>query len=562
MLIRKFCFFIIAAVLSGLYSCNVTDDGDDESGEVTIEGIEEDSDYHLSGSDSTVIELNGTSVSVNGEGVSVSGSEVTIENQGTYYISGTLSNGQIKVKTDDEGVVQLVLKGVEITNTSTSPLFVDKAVKVVLMLSEGSNNTFTDGASYSDTDEGQNAAIYSQSYLSIFGEGNLTVTGKYKDGITGKDGFVIKSGNINVTAADDGIRGKDYLHIYQGNITVVSGGDGIISDNEDSESTGIILIENGTFNITAGGDGINAASALSIQSGTFDVTSGGGSSKTVSSAYSAKALKASTTISLTGDFILSAAEDAIHSNGDITINSGSYIISAADDGIHATNNIVINSGDISITKSEEGIEGKFITYNSGNISIVANDDANNSTAGHRTEANDGSYTYINGGTLILNSATGDPLDSNGSISMTGGTVIIHGPKSQPEVPIDYNGTFNLDNGILIASGPSSNMTQVPGSSSKQNTLGIMFRSSKSTSTLFNIQDESGNSLVTFQPARSYSVMIFSSADLVKEKTYTIYSGGTSTGINNSGLYTGGTYSGGTAVKTFTISNTITTFSGL
>lgn len=559
-MVKQIWCFVALAMLTGFYSCNQHDEVTD--GETTIEGIEESSDYDTSDSDSTIIILTGNSATINGGGASVSGSEITIEKQGTYYISGTLTNGQIKVKTDDEEVVQLVLKGVDVTNSSTSAIFIDKATKVVLMLDEGTNNTFTHGASYSDTDEGQNAAIYSQSYLSIFGDGNLTVTGKYKDGITGKDGLVIKSGNITVTAADDGIRGKDYLHIYDGNFNVVSGGDGLLSDNADSESTGIILVESGTFNVTAGGDGVSAASVLTILGGTFDVTAGGGSSRTVSSMYSAKALKAAGAMSLTGDFNLSAAEDAIHSDTDVTINSGNYTISAADDGIHAEINVVINSGDISITKSEEGIEGKYITYNSGTISVIANDDSNNSTAGRRTEANDGSCTYINGGTLILNSSSGDPLDSNGSISMTGGTVIIHGPKSQPEVAIDFNGTFNLDNGFLIASGTNSNMTQVPNSSSKQNSLGLMFRSSKSSSTLFNVQDESGNSIVTFQPARNYYSVIFSSADLVKGKTYTIYSGGTDTGTNNGGLYSGGSYSGGSAVKSFTVTNTITTISGL
>ena len=548
------------------FSCNTAvnngDEGDDENEVENITGTEDDSDYIYSTSGATQITLNGTSVSISGSGATAVGSIVTVSEKGTYIVSGTLTNGQLIVKTDDTEAVKLILNGVNITNTSTSPLFVDKAVKVILILNDNTNNVFTDGASYSDVAEGQNAAIFSQSYLSVFGNGTLTVTGKYKDGIAGKDGLVIKSGNINVTAADDAIRGKDYLQIYNANITTVSSGDGLISDNETSSYVGIVHIENGTFNITAGGDGISAVSSLTTVAGTYKITSGGGSSKTISSTTSAKAIKSAGALTLAGDFEISAAEDAIHSDRDITINSGTFNISAADDGIHATSNVIINSGDISITKSEEGIEAKFITYNSGNISVVSNDDCSNSTNGARTEANDGSHTYINGGTLIFSAANGDPLDSNGSITMVGGNVIIHGPSKQPEVPIDYNGTFNLNGGFLIAAGIASNMTQAPSSSSTQKSIQLFFNSTLAAGTLCNIQDDSGTTLATFKPERNYSAIIFSSPEIVAGKTLKVYTGGTTTGTFFSGLYTGGDYSAGTLRKSFSVSSVVTSFTGL
>ena len=552
--------FFISSILA-VVSCNsLNSDGGAE--EENINGIEENTDYDFSVSDATNITLTGTTASITGAGATADGSTVTISSKGTYVISGTLNNGQIKVKTDDTDPVKIILNGASITNTSTSPLFVDKAVKVVLILNAETTNTITDGASYSDVAEGQNAAIFSQSYLSIFGQGTLTVNGKYKDGITGKDGLVIKSGNITVNATDDGIRGKDYLHIYNGKITVTSGGDGLTSNDESETTTGIVRIENGTFKITAGGDGINAASSLTTLEGDFNVISGGGSSKTVSAMYSAKAIKAAGLVTLAGTFNLNAAEDAIHSDTDVTLNAGTFAISAADDGIHATSNIIINNSNISITKSEEGIEAKFITYNNANISVVSNDDCSNSTAGNRTEANDGSHTTINGGTLILSGANGDPLDSNGSITMKSGTVIIQGPSKQPEVPIDYNGTFNLDGGFLIAAGIASNMTQAPSTSSAQKSVRLFFNSTLTAGTLFNIQDESGNSLVTFKPERSYSAIVFSSSEITSSKTLKIYTGGTSTGTSTGGLLTGGSYTGGTLRKSVTISSTITNVSGL
>ena len=71
------------------------------------------------------------------------------------------------------------------------------------------------------------------------------------------------------------------------------------------------------------------------------------------------------------------------------------------------------------------------------------------------------------------------------------------------------------------------------------------------------QDASGNDVLTFQPARAYYSVVFSSSDLQQGQTYSIYTGGTSTGIEIDGLYSGGTYSGGTFRKSFTINNIIT-----
>ena len=566
-MIHYFRLLILLFITISIFSCNTAVNNDEEEVEETndvenITGVEDDSDYVFSITGATQITLNGNSATISGSGVTAAGSKIIITSKGTYLITGSLTNGQLVVKTDDSDAVKLILNGMSITNTSTSPLFVDKAVKVILILNDNTTNVFSDGASYSDVAEGQNAAIYSQSYLSVFGNGTLTVTGNFKDGIAGKDGLVIKSGNINVTAADDAIRGKDYLHIYDAKITAVSGGDGLLSDDVSSASVGIVRIENGTFNITSGGDGISAASALTVLAGTYKITAGGGSSKTVSSASSAKALKSAGSLSIAGNFDISAAEDGIHSNTDVTLNSGTFNISAADDGIHATSNVIINSGDISITKSEEGIEAKFITYNSGNILVTSDDDCSNSTNGVRTEANDGSHTYINGGTLILSAASGDPLDSNGSITMKGGTVIIHGPARQPEVPIDYNGTFNMNSGFLVASGIASNMTQAPSNSSVQKSVRLFFNSTLTAGTLCSIQDDSGTILATFKPERNYSAIIFSSPEIISGKTLKIYTGGTTTGTPLSGLYTGGDYSGGTLRKSFNISSVVTSFTGL
>ena len=79
----------------------------------------------------------------------------------------------------------------------------------------------------------------------------LTVTGKYNDGITGKDGLVIAGGTIVVEAADDAVRGKDYLVVKGGSLTVKAGGDGLKADNAEDTALGFVTILDGTLAITA-----------------------------------------------------------------------------------------------------------------------------------------------------------------------------------------------------------------------------------------------------------------------------------------------------------------------
>jgi hypothetical protein len=192
------------------------------------------------------------------------------------------------------------------------------------------------------------------------------------------------------------------------------------------------------------------------------------------------------------------------------------------------------------------------------VNLVAANDGFNATNGSGGESNDGSILTFNGGYIVANVASGDGLDSNGNIVMTGGTVIVHGPQSAPEVAFDFNGTFTISGGLLIAGGPNSgNMIEVPGSSSAQYCIKATSSSSFSASTLFHIQDASENDVVTFKPVRNTYYFVFSSSQLTNAGSYSIYTGGSSSGVLTDGLYTGGTYSGGTLKKTFTVSGKIT-----
>jgi hypothetical protein len=526
---------------------------------------EDPGDYLWNSADVVPVVLNESSISANTTGATVDGCKITIISGGTYNFSGTLSNGQIIVNTTTKEIVRLILNGVSITNNNNSPIYIKNSKKTIIILSDNTENYLTDGSSYvlenTAIDE-PNAALYSKSDLTIYGSGSLTINGKYNDGIASIDGLIIKSGSITVNSVDDGIRGKDYLILKDGKINVNAAGDGLKSDNAEDATKGYISIENGYLNITSANDAIKAETDVIISAGTIAITSGGGSNRTVTDTETAKAIKGLVSVKINdGTFTINSADDAIHSNNYVTINGGTFNISSADDGIHADLAIKINNGDINIVKSFEGIESFCITINNGNIIIVSSDDGLNATKGKATEANDGSYLYINGGNICVNASKGDGLDSNGNIVMMGGTVVVHGPKSQPEVGTDYNGSFNISGGFLVLTGPNSgNMIEATSTSSSQYAVKATTSSMVSTSTLFHLQDTDGNNIVTFKPVRNFYYIVVSSPNLKSGSTYSIYTGGSCDGTNANGLYTGGTYNGGTQKKTFAISGKVTNVS--
>ncbi|MEJ2149087.1 MAG: carbohydrate-binding domain-containing protein, partial [Chloroflexota bacterium] len=176
-------------------------------------------DYVWEEADVIPIALNGDSISADSDGVAVEGSRATISAAGTYRLSGSLADGQIVVDTEDESIVRLILSGVDLHNSTGAPIYIVSAEKVLIVLTDGTDNHISDGETYvfEDPDEDEpNAAIFSKADLTISGEGSLAVEGRYNDGIASKDGLIVASGNVTVDAVDDGIRGKDYLVVRGG----------------------------------------------------------------------------------------------------------------------------------------------------------------------------------------------------------------------------------------------------------------------------------------------------------------------------------------------------------
>ena len=87
------------------------------------------------------------------DAVWVDGDTITITDEGTYILSGELTDGMIIVDAEDTDKVQIVLNGVKITSEQSAAIYVRSADKVFITTAGGSENTLTNGGTYTAIDD-------------------------------------------------------------------------------------------------------------------------------------------------------------------------------------------------------------------------------------------------------------------------------------------------------------------------------------------------------------------------------------------------------------------------
>ena len=439
---------------------------------------------------------------------------VTLTSNEEYIIKGTCSECGIEVKKGTSPTI--TLSSIKIDNSLTGPFVIKKSVNAKLIL-EGIS-TIIDKETDENLDDFEGAGIKfkSGSNLTIDGTGTLIVLGNIKNGIKGASAsnLVINGGIFNVTCVNNAIAADGSVIINGGTFNIeTSEGDGIKSDPDygDSESEGSLIINDGNFNINSFSDGIQSKAKLIINGGIFNIKTfkDGSSSNFNKDLYSAKGIKVSTNetdqISLLitgGTFNLNTADDALHSDGNLTITGGKFQISSGDDAIHADQYLILGkTGDndnlinINISKSLEGIEGSQVYIYSGIYRVLASDDGINAAGdttdqcgqngmnnrnfgpGNQQGGNmnpmgnmrrnlrggnkrnlqqqsqcNNFHIYISGGDIYVN-AGADGLDANGNIVISEGNLEIWGAKTGSDGDfIDLEGTMSISGCTLFLGG--------------------------------------------------------------------------------------------------------------
>ena len=424
------------------------------------------------------ITFDGSSISANAPGVTVSGTTVTISKEGTYIFSGTLSDGQIVVEAGTEDKVQIVLSGVTLTNDDSACILVNSADKVFITLADGTVNTLSDtGAAYTLTDDRDvDGVIFSSEDLTLNGSGTLVVNAGYAHAVVSKDDLKIAGGTYEITAEKKAFSGKDSIRIAGGTFTVKCGNDAFHTSNDEDEDKGFIYVADGIFTIDSGDDAFHAEKNLTIDGGTVTIEN------------SHEGIEAAT----------------------IDINGGAIVIYADDDGVNAT-------GDGSGRNSGQGMaqNGGF-----GGFGMMDSDSS--------------AYLRIAGGELYVN-AGGDGIDSNGTILMEGGTLVIDGPTNSGNGSMDAALGATVTGGTVMSAG-ASGMAESFGNASTQYSILCNLSTVQQGGTEVVLKDADGQVVLQYTPAKQYQSVLISSADL-KEGTYTLICGTETVTVEVTGVTT-------------------------
>lgn len=447
------------------------------------------------------INVDDSDLSINWDRYPITGvtlkNSIELKDSGTYRISGVMYDGTITINSGQNGVVRLILDNV-IMKSSNGPAIAclsgdDLVIELV------GNNIISDGTTYADTyDEDVTGSIYSKADLTFQGNGTLSLTGNFQDGIVAKDDLTFRSGTYDITAQDDGIRGKDSVHVASGNFTINATADAIKTTNENDQGKGFILVEGGNFDLTAGAKGVKSTKSILIHDGKFTINT---------------------------------TDDSIHSDNYVSIDGGEINISAGDDGIHANRELGISGGNISITKSYEGLEAKKVTVSGGNISVKSFDDGINAGGGADSsamnrpgqspfDADEDCVLTIDGGDLYINAA-GDGIDSNGWIYINDGKVVVDGPTD------DGNGALDAGMGIVMKGGEvmalgSSGMAETLGQTSTVNNISIYLNKTQPTGTKVEIRDQDDNIIMSHTSAKTFNHLAVGSPSFILGQQYSLY----------------------------------------
>ena len=526
-------------------------------------------------------------INVSGDGASVSETSVTIEKSGTYFVQGESEEGNIVVKS---GSVTLYLQHLDLSSKTTAPITVNSKLEGIKIINI-QNTTLKDYEEETTTSgECSVIKIKKKSIVTFENQGLFTLYGECKNIIKGGAEasiiFSSSNGEYKITANKAAIASDGYIEFNLGKYTIVSkNGDAIKSNPEDTdtESLGKILINSGTFNIECFNDAFTAKNNITIVKGTFDIKTENGYDSTTfdkdeSSAKGFKVKNNDTGCEIKifdGDFSLNTADDAFHSNRDLTILKGKYIIYAGDDGVHAEFNLVLGEKDgpsedldLQVLYSYEAIEGMTITIFSGKIVATATDDGLNAAGGDSGDepppfppqfhywnkerhnlrepgpgpgpgpgpfppggrGNASYYISIYGGEVNV-FCDGDGIDSNGNIFIHGGDIRVYSQGNSDNEPIDHDGNFTLFNGDVLGVG-SQGMECIHDGIKKGNELYAYYKSSITKDKTLLIKDENNELVKEGQITKDINYIFYSSLKLNENyHFYVVDSSGSQTELN-------------------------------
>lgn len=286
-----------------------------------------------------------------------------------------------------------------------------------------------------------------------------------------------------------------------------------------------------------------------------------------------------------GRLTVNSLSHALRGKDSVAILDGTFVLTSQKDGIHAEAYLNINGGTTTIAESYEGLETAQIHISGGTTQVFSSDDGLNAAGGSSFELVDGllvlkdtsssdtEQTFggrggmfevedncditISGGNLTVTTSNGDGIDSNGSLNVSGGTVLVFGSSSGGEGALDYTGSSSISGGTLVALG-SSGMAQSMEPDDSHATLMVTWDEVQPTGTRLTLCTQQGEILCSLQSTNSFQTAVISTDSLSAGQKVSLYTSGT---VNSdSQLLTMGTLSDGELLCEVTLAEDVTNIS--
>ena len=500
---------------------------------------------------------------------------VEISQSGSYYFQG--SYGGIHIKGEKlklhfffEGANIASESGIAIDGTSDA-----KKLELIITLITDSSNTVTNSGL--DKKGKEVNAVHIKGSLAINGSGALYVISESKSAIKASKELRIVDSTLKIEAASHAVSA---LSVIAANCTVQvmsAGKDGINAECDDETTAfntkeGFVSLTNVNYTCNVFGDGIQADTVVYINGGNYNIKTSGSFVQKTSANMSEYGLTSDDfKFTKSGNEYKRVAKDETGRYGsnlyalsqgckgikvgkieypdpdnadeEITVTDGDYLIvllggtfeiDSTDDAITADRLNKITGGDITITTSYEGIEGAYVEISGGTVDLTASDDGINAASDDRSVTE---HIIISGGDITVN-ASGDGIDSNGSILISGGSVIVYGPTSGRDAGLDADRGIVITGGYVFATS-TLGMVETPSTNSTQYVVSYAYQTTITAGSVVSLADSNGKTLFSCEILKNCQSIIFSTPDLVKGGSYTLYGG-------NSKL------------TTFTVSSIITT----
>lgn len=443
-----------------------------------------------SAASSETITFSSDKITCSDSDVSIEDNVITISKAGNYTVSGSSENAQIIIDASDDDEVSLTLSDLTLSCETSAPIYVKKAKQLTVTLEDGSTNYLSTTDEFVAIDDNNiDGVIFSKDDLILTGSGSLEIDSPYGHGIVTKDELTVEDGTYTMTCKKHGLSGKDGIRIVNGTFTLSTQKDGIHTDGD-------LTIENGDINILESLEGLEGQT-VTILDGNIDIVSSDDGINAASASDSSSSQSSDNFENQKGN-----APQPPQNNSD---------------------------GQQPPQNNTDGQQPPELPDNQQQGMEPPTDNGNGfggNAGGFDMDADESCSLTISGGNIHIN-AGGDGIDSNGTFTMTGGTVFVEGPESNGDSALDYGISATITGGSFLAIGYSG-MAQNFGTDSTQysymTTLESTVEEVPSTITL---TDSEGNTILTQDTSKTYNCVIISCPELKEGSTYTLTTASTS-----------------------------------